>query len=282
MSPSGAPATGGTSTSAGAPQYLAPQYLASLFGVGGQRVVVTGGGQGIGAMIAEGFVRAGAHVTIASRKLAVCEQTAAELSQYGTCVALAADLSTVEGTLAFADAVGADDQPVNVLVNNAGATWGAPFAEYPSAAWSRCMDLNVHAVFELTRALSPALAAAATAEVPARVINIGSIDGIHVPIYENYAYAASKAALHHLTRMLAKQLAPDHITVNTVAPGPYESKMMRETLETFGDELKATVPLGRIGQPDDMAGIALFLASRAGSYLTGALIPVDGGLTTTL
>ncbi len=256
-------------------------YLRSLFGVGAKTVVVTGGGQGIGRMIAEGFVRAGARTIIASRKLEVCEATAAELSAFGRCEALAADLSHTEGALAFAAAVRERAPALHVLVNNAGATWGATFDDYPDHAWTRCMELNVHAVFTLTRALRPALAAAASADDPARVINIGSVDGLHVPIFENYAYGASKAALHHLTASLAKTLAPDAITVNAVAPGPFESKMMRETLARHGDTLTAQVPLARIGHPDDMAGIALFLASRAGSYLTGALIPVDGGLTTT-
>ncbi len=256
-------------------------YVAALFGVAGKTVVVTGGGQGIGRMIAEGFVRAGARVIVASRKLATCEATAAELAPFGTCIAMQADLSNTEGCLAFAAAVQARETQLHVLVNNAGATWGAGYDDYPEQAWARCMELNVHAVFELTRALTPLLAAAGTADDPARVINIGSVDGLHVPVYENYAYAASKAAVHQLTSVLAKRLAADHITVNAVAPGPFESKMMHETLETHGESLMQMIPLGRIGRADDMAGIALFLASRAGSYLTGALIPVEGGLVTT-
>ncbi len=256
-------------------------YLATLFGVAGKTVVVTGGGQGIGRMIAEGFVRAGARVIVASRKLAVCEAAAAELAPFGTCIAMQADLSNTEGCLAFAAAVRARETQLHVLVNNAGATWGAGYDDYPEQAWARCMELNVHAVFELTRALTPLLVAAGTADDPARVINIGSVDGLHVPVYENYAYAASKAAVHQLTSVLAKRLAADHITVNAVAPGPFESKMMHETLATHGESLMQMIPLGRIGRADDMAGIALFLASRAGSYLTGALIPVEGGLVTT-
>jgi NAD(P)-dependent dehydrogenase (short-subunit alcohol dehydrogenase family) len=192
-----------------------------------------------------------------------------------------ADLASTEGCLGFAAHLRDQGEAVHVLVNNAGATWGAPFEEYPAHAWNRCMELNVHAVFELTRALTPVLAAAATADDPARVINIGSVDGLHVPLYENYAYAASKAALHHLTTMLAGRLAPQHITVNAVAPGPFESKMMRATLEEHGADLVTRIPLGRIGRGTDMAGVALFLASRAGAYLTGALVPVDGGLITT-
>ena len=256
-------------------------YLTSLFGVADKTVVVTGGGQGIGRMIAEGFVRAGARVVIASRKLAVCEATATELAAFGTCIPMEADLSNTAGCLAFAAALREREPLVHVLVNNAGATWGATYDDYPDHAWNRCMELNVHAVFELTRAFTPQLTAAGTADDPARVINIGSVDGLHVPIYENYAYAASKAALHHLTSLLAHRLAPDHITVNAVAPGPFESKMMHETLETHGESIVRMTPLRRIGRADDMAGVALFLASRAGAYLTGALIPVEGGLVTT-
>jgi NAD(P)-dependent dehydrogenase (short-subunit alcohol dehydrogenase family) len=164
-------------------------------------------------------------------------------------------------------------------VNNAGANWGAPLEEYPDAAWDKVLALNVKAVFQLTRACLPQLEAAASAADPARVINTGSIDGLHVPLLETYAYSASKAAVHHLTRVLAMKLAPKHITVNAIAPGPFESKMMAETLQRFGDAIKAGCPLGRIGEPEDMAGVAIYLASRAGSYLTGTVIPVDGGIT---
>jgi NAD(P)-dependent dehydrogenase (short-subunit alcohol dehydrogenase family) len=259
----------------------ADAYLGSLFGVAGKTVLVTGGGQGIGRMIAEGFVRAGARVHIASRKAAVCAAVAEELSTFGTCIPHAADLSTTEGGLALAAELEAQESSLHVLVNNAGATWGASYDDYPAAAWSRCMDLNVHGVFELTRACTPLLAAAGTADDPARVVNIGSVDGIHVPVYENYAYAASKAALHHLSSVLAARLAPQHITVNTIAPGPFASKMMAETLAQHGDELVEMIPLGRIGRPDDIAGTTLFLASRAGAYLTGAVLPLEGGLVTT-
>jgi NAD(P)-dependent dehydrogenase (short-subunit alcohol dehydrogenase family) len=168
-----------------------------------------------------------------------------------------------------------------VLVNNAGANWGAPFADYSDAAWDKVLALNVKAIFHLTRALVPQLEKAATAEDPARVINVGSIDGIHVPILETYAYSASKAAVHHLTRALARRLAPQRITVNAVAPGPFESKMMAETLQRFGDSIAESCPLKRIGTPEDMAGVAIYLASRAGAYVTGAVIPVDGGIATT-
>jgi NAD(P)-dependent dehydrogenase (short-subunit alcohol dehydrogenase family) len=233
-------------------------------------------------MIATGLLEAGAKVYLASRKLDVCAATAEELATIGPCVALRADLSDEAGCVALADDLRAAEPALHVLVNNSGATWGAPFAEFPDAAWDRSFDLNVRAVFNLTRALHPALCAAATADDPARVINIGSIDGLHVALLETYAYGASKAAVHHLTRVLAKQLGPDHVTVNAIAPGPFESRMMRATLEVAGDELAASSPLGRIGRPDDMAGVAVYLASRAGAYVTGAVIPVDGGIVTTL
>jgi NAD(P)-dependent dehydrogenase (short-subunit alcohol dehydrogenase family) len=233
-------------------------------------------------MIAEGFVDAGATVYIASRKLDVCEAAAAELSARGTCVALQAELSTETGCLALAAQLRDVEPALHVLVNNSGATWGAPLEEYPDAAWDRSFDLNVRAVFNLTRALLPELRAAATPDDPARVINVGSIDGLHVPALETYAYGASKAAVHHLTKVLARRLGGDRVTVNAIAPGPFQSRMMRATLEAAGDELAAASPLGRIGRPDDMAGVAVYLASRAGAYVTGAVIPVDGGIATTL
>jgi NAD(P)-dependent dehydrogenase (short-subunit alcohol dehydrogenase family) len=167
-----------------------------------------------------------------------------------------------------------------VLVNNAGATWGAPLAEFPASAWDRALDLNLKAPFYLTRAFLPLLEAAATTDDPARVINVGSIDGLRVPELPTYSYSASKAGVHQLTRVLARELGPRHITVNAVAPGPFESKMMAATLAEFGDEIAASSPLGRIGRPDDMAGVAIFLSSRAGAYVTGAVIPVDGGIWT--
>jgi NAD(P)-dependent dehydrogenase (short-subunit alcohol dehydrogenase family) len=254
-----------------------------LFGLDGKVALVTGGGQGIGRMIAGGLVEAGAKVYIASRKLDVCEAAAAELSSVGgTCLPLQADLATEAGCLALAETITAAEPKLHVLVNNAGATWGAPFDHYPDEAWDRALDLNVRAVFRLTRALVEPLAAAAAPGDPGRVINIGSVDALHVPAFETYAYSASKAGLHHLTKVLAKTLGPRNIAVNAVAPGPFESKMMRATLEQFGDELAAASPLGRIGVPDDMAGVAIYLSSRAGAYVTGAVIPVDGGLTTTL
>jgi NAD(P)-dependent dehydrogenase (short-subunit alcohol dehydrogenase family) len=233
-------------------------------------------------MIAAGLVAAGATVYLASRKVDVCEATAAELSSAGTCVALGADLSSEAGCRALAEQIRTREPALHVLVNNSGATWGAPLEEFPDNAWDRSFDLNVRAVFNLTRALLPQLRAAGSHDDPARVINLGSVDGLHVPSLENYAYSASKAALHHLTRVLARRLGPEHITVNAVAPGPFESHMMRATLAAAGDQIAARTPLRRIGRPDDMAGVAIYLASRAGAYVTGAVLPVDGGLVTTV
>jgi NAD(P)-dependent dehydrogenase (short-subunit alcohol dehydrogenase family) len=250
-----------------------------LFSIADKVALVTGGSRGIGRMIAEGYVRSGARVYISSRKADVCKQVASELSAIGTCEALPADLSTEAECRRLADELATREDGVNILVNNAGATWGAPLAEFDDDAWNRALDLNVKAVFHLTKFLLPRLQAAATPDDPARVINIGSIDGLHVPMLETYSYSASKAAVHHLTRVLAKQLAPS-VTVNAVAPGPFESKMMAATLESFGDQIAATAPMRRIGRPSDMAGVAIYLASPAAAYITGAVIPVDGGIAT--
>jgi NAD(P)-dependent dehydrogenase (short-subunit alcohol dehydrogenase family) len=252
--------------------------VTGLFSVEGKTVLVTGGTRGIGLMIARGFVEAGARVVVASRKPEACAAVAAELS----CDGIPADLSTVDGADALAAAVRERYERLDVLVNNAGATWGAPLESYPDAAFDKLWAVNVKAAFRLTAALLPALRAAASPDDPARVVNVGSIDGVRVPDMEVYAYSATKAALHMLTRTLAHRLASEHVTVNAVAPGPFDSKMMAFVLDDPEGRaaVQARVPLGRIGRPDDMAGVAIFLASRAGSYLTGALIPVDGGITT--
>jgi NAD(P)-dependent dehydrogenase (short-subunit alcohol dehydrogenase family) len=253
--------------------------MTDLFSIAGKTALVTGGSRGIGKMIATGFVEAGAKVYVSSRKAEVCDDVAAELSKIGECVALPADLSTESGCRGLAEALAEREPWLHILVNNAGNTWGAPFEEFDDAAWDRVLSLNVKGVFHTTKFLTPLLLAASSTEDPARVINIGSIDGIHVPVLESYSYSASKAAVHQLTRHLAKRLAPS-ITVNAIAPGPFESKMIAATLEAFGKHIVAGAPLKRIGRPDDMAGAAIFLASRAGAYLTGAVIPVDGGIAT--
>jgi NAD(P)-dependent dehydrogenase (short-subunit alcohol dehydrogenase family) len=253
-----------------------------LFSIEGKTALVTGGSRGIGLMIARGFVEAGAKVYVSSRKAEVCEEVARELSSAGDCIALPADCSSEDGCRGLAGEFAAREPALHILVNNAGANWGAPLEDHDDAAWNRVLDLNVKGVFHLTRFLLPQLEAAAMPGNPARVINIGSIDGLHAPLLDTYAYSASKAAVHQLTRVLAKKLAHKAITVNAVAPGPFESKMMAATLERQRDAIVAAVPLGRIGEPEDMAGIAIYLASRAGAYVTGSVIPVDGGMSTTL
>jgi NAD(P)-dependent dehydrogenase (short-subunit alcohol dehydrogenase family) len=249
------------------------------FSIAGRVALVTGGSRGIGLMIAEGYVDAGAEVIISSRKAEVCDAVAAELAQRGSCASMPADLSTEAGCRSLADQVAARHERLDILVNNAGATWGAPLEEYDEAAWNRVLDLNVKGVFHVTKFLLPLLRAASSDDLPASVVNIGSIDGLHVPGLETYAYSASKAAVHHLTRHLARRLAPA-VTVNAIAPGPFESKMMAATLDAFGDQIAASAPMKRIGRPADVAGAAIYLASPAASYVTGTVLPVDGGIAT--
>lgn len=254
----------------------------SLFDISGKVAVVTGGSRGIGLMIARGFVEAGATVYISSRKADICDRVAAELSEIGTCISLPFDLSSNEGCQGLADAVLDREDKIDILVNNAGAAWGAPIDDFPEDGWDKVVNLNVKSVFFLTKMLLPALRSAADADDPARVINIGSIDGLHVSQLETYSYAAAKAGVHHLTRMLAKRLSRENITVNAIAPGPFESQMMAATLDAMGDAIRASNPRGRIGTPEDVAGTAIYLSSRASAYVTGTVIPVDGGIVATL
>jgi NAD(P)-dependent dehydrogenase (short-subunit alcohol dehydrogenase family) len=253
-----------------------------LFDLTGKVAVVTGGTRGIGLMMARGLLQAGARVYISSRKAEAGDAAVAELSPHGRVVSIPADVSREEECIRLAAAVGEREDALHILVNNAGATWGEPMDTFPESAWDKVLDLNLKAPFFLTRAFLPLLEEAATGEDPARIVNVGSIDGLHVPSLPVYSYAPSKAGLHHMTRMLAGELGPRHITVNAVAPGPFESKMMAATLAAAGDAIAASAPLRRIGRPDDMAGVAIYLCSRAGSYVTGAVIPVDGGIATTV
>jgi NAD(P)-dependent dehydrogenase (short-subunit alcohol dehydrogenase family) len=246
-----------------------------LFGVTGKVAVVTGGSRGIGKMIATGFANAGARVYVSSRKADELQATADEIGA----TAIPADLSTADGCRALADEISNREQAVHVLVNNAGATWGAPLDEYPDSAWDKVLSTNVKGPFQLTQALLGRLRAAATPDDPARVIMIGSIEGFAVPLWTNYAYPASKAAVHMMTRHLAADLAPD-ITVNAIAPGLFPSKMTAFAFQPGAEEeIVKHIPMRRAGRPEDMAGVALFLAGRAGSYVTGAVLPVDGGTT---
>lgn len=252
-----------------------------LFSIKGKVALVTGGSRGIGRMITRGYVEAGVKVYISSRKKDVCDRVAEELSAIGTCISIPSDISTEEGIKELVHEIAQREQVLHILVNNAGASWGAPIAEYPDSGFSKVMTLNVKSMFLLTRELLPLLDRAAQSGDPARVINIGSIDGLMVPMFDNYAYSASKAAVHQMTKVLAVQLGPRGITVNAVAPGPFESKMTEWVLENYKEQLVERCPLKRIGAPGDMAGIAIYLASRAASYVNGTVIPVDGGICIT-
>ena len=252
--------------------------VADLFSIKDKVALVTGGSRGIGLMIARAYVEAGAKVYISSRKKEVSDGVAAELSRIGACFSIPADLSTVEGCKHLAAELSSREPALHVLVNNAGAAWGEKLEEYPEIGWDKVMDTNVKGVFFLTQQLLPSLERGAKPGDPARVINIGSIDGIKVPFVENYAYGPSKAAVHHMTRVLAVTLGERGITVNAIAPGPFESQMTKWLLEHHQKTIEASCPLGRIGEPSDMAGAAIYLASRAGAYVNGVVIPVDGGI----
>ncbi|MTD53776.1 SDR family oxidoreductase [Amycolatopsis sp. RM579] len=252
-----------------------------LFDLSGKYALVTGGTRGIGMMIARGLLQAGARVVISSRKADTCAEAQDLLSEFGDVQAIPADLSRHDECQRLADLVKADSERLDILVNNAGAMWREPLETFPDEAWDEVIDLNLKSPFWLVQALLPALRRAGTADDPARIINIGSIAAIHVAASPNYSYASSKAGLHQLTRVLARELGPEHVTVNAVAPGPFPSQMMASTLDAIGDQIAAKAPLRRLGRDDDMAGVAVFLASQAASYVTGTIIPVDGGIATT-
>ena len=256
-----------------APAYPVAALTTELFSVDGKVAVVTGGSRGIGLMVARGLVGAGAQVVISSRKGEACDAAAEEIGA----ISVPADLSAREGAEQLAAAVADRFDRVDVLVNNAGAAWGAPLEDFPDSGWRKVMDTNVHGIFLLTVALLPQLRASEAASV----INIGSIDGIRAPLMENYAYSASKAAVHMLTKHLAKRLAGERIRVNAIAPGPFQSQMTKSFLgtEEGRSAVASQVPVGRIGTPEDVVGTTLFLASRAGGFLTGTVIPLDGGIT---
>ncbi len=250
---------------------------AELFSLKGRSALITGGSRGIGRMIAEGFLRAGARVYISARKADACDTTAAELSVIGPCVSLPADVSTQGGVQQLVASYQQHEKSLDILVNNAGAAWGAPYEEFPESGWDKVVDLNLKAPFFLTQALTPLLKRAATDHL-AKVIHIASIDGVSVNPQETYSYAASKAGLIHLTRRMALKLAPERIVVSAIAPGAFASTMNKDARDR-GDEIAKRIPLGRIGTPEDMAGAAIFLASRAGDYVVGSTLIVDGGVT---
>jgi len=257
-----------------------------LFDITGKTALVTGGSRGIGEMIAAGFLANGAKVYISSRKAAACDETAKRLSQTysGECISLPADLSQIAGVDSLAERFAEREGKLDILVNNAGAAWGAPLGEFPEAGWDKVMDTNVKGLFFLTQKLLPQLRKAAAEGPPARVINIGSVDGLKSAVFDTFSYGASKAAVHHLSRFLAAHLTKERILVNVIAPGPFPTWMLSTGVgfrgETEGvdwDRVGRGNPSGRVGTPQDIAGLAIFLASRAGEYVVGQTIACDGG-----
>lgn len=253
--------------------------MTSLFSVEGRTALVTGGSRGIGRMIAEGLLSAGAKVYISSRKADACDTTAEELSQFGECISLPADVSTAEGVAGLVRAYADREETLDILVNNAGAAWGAGFDEFPEHGWDKVMDLNVKAPFFLAQALKPMLVQAhgRTGKL-SKIINIASIDGLSLNPLETYSYHASKAGVIHLTKRMAVRLAPEGIAVSAIAPGAFASEMNREARD-HGDEISKSIPAGRIGVDEDMAGAAVYLASRAGDYVMGDVVVVDGAVS---
>jgi len=251
--------------------------MTDMFDLTGKVAVVTGGSRGIGKMIAEEFVRRGVRTYISSRKAEPCDQTAKELSEFGECISLPHDLSTLDGIDEFVAEISERESQLDILINNAGAAWGADFDEFPENGWDKVMDLNLKSVFFLTQKFAPLLRASASTEVPAKVVNIASIDGIHNARIETYSYSASKAGVIHLTRRLAKRLAAENILVNAIAPGAFASDM-NVWARDEPEKVSERIPVGRVGTPADIAGTAVYMCSRAGDYLVGITIPVDGGV----
>lgn len=256
-------------------------YTASIFSLEGKTALVTGGATGIGYMITHALVSAGAKVYIASRKFEACQKAAAGFADLpGSCIPFGADLSTEAGVVSLAEFIAANESALDILVNNSGRSWGADYEQFPWQAWTDIMTLNVTAPFTLIRELTPLLASAGTADDPSRVINIGSVMGIEPHGFPAYSYSASKAAIHHITRFLSNELAPKHITVNAIAPGPFPTRMTA----FFTRDEKSTaaitrgIPLGRLGRAEDFAGLILCLCGISGAYISGAVIPLDGGM----
>lgn len=251
--------------------------MKDLFSLEGRAALVTGGSRGIGRMIAEGFLEQGARIYITARKVAQCDAAAEEMSALGSCVSLPCDLSTVAGCRSLANRLTALEPKLDILVNNAGAAWGAEFDDFPESGWDKVLNINLKSPFFLTQALHGALKAAASAERPAKVINIASIDGMRLNPQETYSYHASKSGLIYLTRRMAARLIQDHIVMSCIAPGAFASDMNRDARDR-GDSVARHIPMRRIGEPRDMAAAAVYLASRAGDYVVGATLPVDGGV----
>ena len=250
-----------------------------LFEIRGKVALITGGSRGIGFMIARAYVEAGARVYVVSRDAQRCRAAAAELAKRGSCEPLPAELSRMDEVERLARDLAARESALHVLVNNAGTAWGDKLDEFPERGWDKVMDLNLKSPFFLVQKLLPLLARAGREDDPARVINLGSVDGLHLPLFENFSYAASKAGIHHLSRVLAAHLAARHINVNTIAPGYFDTDMTEPMLGIMGlDKLMSIVPMKRMGAHDDIAGVAVFLAARASAYITGVTLPVDGGL----
>ena len=254
--------------------------IADLFSLSGKTALITGGSSGLGLMMAKGLLQNGVKVVIASRKQKKCDLALKELKAHGEVYALATDVTQADSREKLLEFIDDKLGSLSILLNNAGANWGASLEDYPDEGFAKVMDTNLNAVFSLSRDAVPLLSKAASVEDPARIINIGSMDGIHVPIVQRvptFAYSASKAALHHLTKAMAVELAPKQNTVNAVAPGFFESRMTDYVFEHYLDDIEDDCPLHRVGQPQEIVGIVTYLASKAGSYTNGAVIPVDGG-----